>query len=306
MRENPRRRFEASTGATCEPLEGGSGDGASSGPHWRISQGVAGSVSDLGYTENRMARTILLSLQFFSITTCRALGAVVRRRDFITVVAGSIITRPLAARAQQSALPAVGFLNTVSAAPFARMADGFRQGLHELGYAEGQNVTIEYRWAEGHIDQLPALATDLVDRQVAVIAATGGPAAGLAAKAATSTIPIVFVSGADPVKAGLIASFNRPGGNITGISPLSSALGSKRLEILHTLVSKVTAIGILVNPNYDAAVQVHDAQVAADALALQVKILNASSVAEIDAAFASLKQQAIRPTGCLDMEHESP
>jgi putative tryptophan/tyrosine transport system substrate-binding protein len=240
-----------------------------------------------------MARKILLSLQFFSITTYRALGAVVRRRDFITVVAGSIITRPLAARAQQSALPAVGFLNTVSAAPFARMADGFRQGLHELGYAEGQNVTIEYRWAEGHIDQLPALATDLVDRQVAVIAATGGPAAGLAAKAATSTIPIVFVSGADPVKAGLIASFNRPGGNITGISPLSSALGSKRLEILHTLVPKVTAIGILVNPNYDAAVQVHDAQVAADAIALQVKILNASSVAEIDAAFASLKQQAI-------------
>jgi putative tryptophan/tyrosine transport system substrate-binding protein len=217
----------------------------------------------------------------------------VRRRDFITVVAGSAIARPIAARAQQSALPAVGFLNTVSAVPFARMADGFRQGLHELGYAEGQNVTIEYRWAEGHIDQLPALATDLVDRRVAVIAATGGPAAGLAAKAATSTIPIVFVSGADPVKAGLIASFNRPGGNITGISPLSSALGSKRLEILHTLVPKVTAIGILVNPNYDAAVQVHDAQIAADAIALQVKILNASSVADIDAAFASLKQQAI-------------
>ena len=134
-----------------------------------------------------------------------------RRRDFLKVVAGSTVTSPLAARAQQSALPAVGFLNTVSAVPFARMADGFRQGLQEVGYAEGQTVTIEYRWAEGHIDQLPALAMDLVNRHVAVIAATGGPAAGLAAKAATSTIPIVFVSGADPLKAGLIANFNRPG-----------------------------------------------------------------------------------------------
>ena len=213
-----------------------------------------------------------------------------RRRDFIAA-GGATVAWPLAARAQQSAMPAVGFLNTVSAVPFARMADGFRQGLQEVGYAEGQNVTIEYRWAEGHIDQLPALARDLVSRQVAVIAATGGPAAGLAAKAATSTIPIVFVSGADPVKAGLIANFNRPGGNITGISPLSSALGSKRLEILHTLVPKATAIGILVNPNYDA--EVHDAQAAADAISLQVKILNASSVTEIDAAFASLKQQTI-------------
>ena len=214
-----------------------------------------------------------------------------RRREFITLVGGAAAGWPLVASAQQSALPTVGFLNTVSAVPFARMADAFRQGLRETGYAEGQNVTIEYRWADGHIDQLPALAIDLVDHQVAVIAATGGPAAGLAAKAATSTIPIVFVSGADPVKAGLIANFNRPGGNITGISPLSSALGSKRLEILHTLVPKATAIGILVNPNYDA--EVHDAQAAADAISLQVKILNASSVTEIDAAFASLKQQTI-------------
>jgi putative tryptophan/tyrosine transport system substrate-binding protein len=220
-------------------------------------------------------------------------GEAMRRREFITVLGSALVVLPVAVRAQQSALPTVGFLNTVSAVPFARMADGFRKGLGEVGYAEGQNVAIEYRWAEGHIDQLPALAMDLVNRQVAVIAATGGPAAGLAAKAATSTIPIVFVSGADPVKAGLIASFNRPGANITGISPLSSALGSKRLEILHTLVPKATAIGMLVNPNYDAAVQVQDAQTAADAIGLQVRILNASSVADIDAAFASVKQQAI-------------
>jgi putative tryptophan/tyrosine transport system substrate-binding protein len=215
-----------------------------------------------------------------------------RRREFIMLIGGAA-AYPLAARAQQATLPVVGFLNTVSATSFAPMADGFRQGLREVGYTDGQNVTIEYRWAEGHVDQLPALALDLVNRQVGVIAATGGSAAGLAAKAATSTIPIVFVSGADPVKAGLIVSFNRPGGNITGISPLSSALGSKRLEILHTLVPEAKAIGILVNPNYDAAVQVRDAEAAADAIALQVKILNVSSVADIDAAFAAVKQQAI-------------
>jgi putative ABC transport system substrate-binding protein len=217
----------------------------------------------------------------------------IRRREFIAVV-GSAATWPLAARAQQPTIPAVGFLNSVSPVPFARMVTGFQQGLREEGYVEGQNVTVEYRWAEGQNDRLSALAADLVGRQVAVIAATGGPAPVLAAKAATSTIPIVFVSGADPIKVGLVASLNRPGGNITGVSPLLSALGSKRLELLHLLVPKAAVIGVLVNPNYDADAQVRDVQLAADTIGLlQVKVLPASSVAEIDNAFAASSQQAV-------------
>jgi len=214
-----------------------------------------------------------------------------RRREFIALVGGAAAW-PLAARAQQP-LPVIGFLNSVSPAPFARMVAGFQQGLREAGYVEGQNVTVEYRWAEGQNDRLAALAADLVGRHVAVIAATGGPAPVLAAKSATSSIPIVFVSGADPVKAGLVASLNRPGGNITGVSPLLSALGSKRLELLHLLVPKAAVIGVLVNPNYDADAQVRDVQTAADTIGVQVEVLPATSVEEIDKAFATASQQAV-------------
>jgi putative ABC transport system substrate-binding protein len=195
----------------------------------------------------------------------------IAKRRFIAGLAGTAFTWPLAARAQQPAMPVVGFLNSVSPVPFARFAAAFVQGLREAGFVEGQNVTIEYRWAEGRTDRLPALAADLVSRRVAVIAATGGPPSGLAAKAATSSIPIVFVSGADPVKAGLVASLNRPEGNVTGVSPLSSSLGSKRLELLHSLVPKAAVIGVLVNPNYDAEVQVGEVQAAADAIGIKLR-----------------------------------
>jgi putative ABC transport system substrate-binding protein len=216
-----------------------------------------------------------------------------KRREFITLLGGAAATWPLVARAQQPGMPVIGFLNSVSPAPFARMVAGFQQGLREAGYVEGQNVAVEYRWAEGQNDRLPVLAADLVGRQVAVIAATGGPAPVLAAKAATSSIPIVFVSGADPVKAGLVASLNRPGGNITGVSPLLSALGSKRLELLHLLVPKAAVIGVLVNPNYDADAQVRDVQTAADTIGVQVKVLPATSIEEIDKAFATASQQVV-------------
>jgi len=221
------------------------------------------------------------------------MASYIARRNFLATLGGAAVGWPLAARAQQPAMSVVGFLNSVSPGPFARMVAGFQQGLREAGYVEGQNVTVEYRWAEGQNDQLPALAADLVARQVAVIAATGGPAPVLAAKAATSSIPIVFVSGVDPIKAGLVASLNRPGGNITGVSPLLSALGSKRLELLHSLVPKAAVIGVLVNPNYDPDAQVRDVQVAADTIGLQVKVLPASSVEEIDKAFAAASQQVV-------------
>jgi putative ABC transport system substrate-binding protein len=216
----------------------------------------------------------------------------VKRRKFISLLGAATAVWPLAAHAQQAALPVVGFLHSVSPDPMASHALAFRRGLAELGYIEGQNVVIEYRWAEGRYDRLPMLAADLVRRRVAVIAASGTAAPALAAKAATSTIPIVFQTGSDPVKDGLVASLNRPGGNVTGVSRLSFALAPKRLELLHELVPKATAIAFLVNPtNPVASSQIQEIREPARSLGLQIQVLEASSERQI--AFETLVQQRL-------------
>jgi len=215
-----------------------------------------------------------------------------RRRDFIIFLAGAMAAWPLAARAQQKATPVIGVLNTGSPGPStAPFIAAFRQGLSEAGYVEGQNLAIEYRWAEGHYDRLPALAADLVGRKVDLIMASSPPSA-LAAKSATSTIPIVFRSGADPVGDGLVASLARPGGNLTGISNLADELTAKRLELLSELVPQARLIALLVNPNNGTAEHViRDMQEAARIKELQLHILKAGTESEIDAAFATLVQQ---------------
>jgi putative tryptophan/tyrosine transport system substrate-binding protein len=214
------------------------------------------------------------------------------RRKFIAVLGGAAATWPLAAHAQQPAMPVVGFLGSAGTAQaFAARLAVFRQGLQESGFREGQNVAIEYRWAEDQVDRLPALAADLVRRRVSVIAAASGPAAR-AAKAATATIPIVFQLGNDPVAVGLVASLNRPGGNITGVTTLSVELGPKRLELLHEVAPAATIMAVLVNPNNVTAfeTQSRDLQAAAVSLGLQLHVLHASVERDLDPVFASLVQ----------------
>ncbi|MFL5032216.1 MAG: ABC transporter substrate-binding protein, partial [Xanthobacteraceae bacterium] len=214
-----------------------------------------------------------------------------KRRAFIAGLSGAAAAWSLAARAQQRSMPVVGFLSSAFANRDAGRLQAFRQGLGETGFVEGQNVAIEYRWAEEQNDRLPALAADLVSRQVAVIATAGQVLGALAAKAATTTIPIVFLIGADPVALGLVASLKRPGGNVTGVTTLSVELEPKRLELLHGLIPKATSIGALINAtNPNAEIQRRDLAAAAGTLGLNIHIVNASSERDFDTVFARLAE----------------
>jgi putative ABC transport system substrate-binding protein len=214
-----------------------------------------------------------------------------RRRDFIKVIGGGAAAWPLVARAQQSPMPVIGFLNAASAKSYERQLSAFLKGLSESGYVDGRNVAIEYRWAEGRSDRLPAMATDLVHRQVAVIAATSTPAA-FAAKAATTTIPIVFETGYDPVRLGLVSSLNRPGGNITGVTQTNAEIAPKRLQLMHELIPTANVMALLVNPA-DAALadtNTKEGQAAARTLGVELHVLNASTERDFDGVFAKLIQ----------------
>jgi putative ABC transport system substrate-binding protein len=214
-----------------------------------------------------------------------------RRRDFIALIGGTAVAWPLTARSQQPAIPAVGYLSSGTSAGFAHFVDAFRQGLSETGYVDGRNVTFQFRWAEGHEDRLPALAADLVGRQVAVIAATGGLHPAEVAKTATSTIPIVFTGGGDPVKLGLVASLARPGTNATGAINFSPVVTAKRLELFRQLLPPESTIAVLSNPTapHDEAA-VKEVQEAASATGQPIRIENAGSESDFDAAFAEIMQ----------------
>jgi len=219
------------------------------------------------------------------------MASYIQRRKFLAALGGAAVAWPLAARAQQAAMPVIGFLSSRLASDSVSLA-AFREGLKEAGFVEGQNVTIEYRWAEFQNDRLPAMAADLVQRRVAVIAATGSTAAAAAAKLATTTIPIVFGSGFDPVKEGLVASLNRPGGNITGVTGLTFELGAKQLDLLHAMVPNATVIAVLWNRNDpDSEAQLKDVQAAARTLGLQTLALTIGSEGDFEAAFATLVQR---------------
>jgi putative ABC transport system substrate-binding protein len=215
-----------------------------------------------------------------------------RRRGFFQLAAGATMTWPFTARAQQPGMPVIGYLN--SATRYAGSVDAFQSGLAETGYREGQNVVIEYRWAEGHYDRLPALAAELVCRPVDVIVASGGSISALAAKAATNTIPIVILSGGDPVKLGLVTSFSRPGGNVTGVAQLVTTVEEKCFEFLRELMPTVATIAYLENPtNPNASQSTHNIESAAAPLGIKIFVMRASSEGEIDADFATISKNRI-------------
>jgi putative tryptophan/tyrosine transport system substrate-binding protein len=219
-----------------------------------------------------------------------------KRREFVTMVGGAAVVWPLAAWAQQPTMPVIGFMNGTSPQGYGHFVAAFRQGLIETGYIEGQNVAIEYRWAEGHYDRLPALAADLIHRRVAVIVATSTPA-NIVAKKATTEIPIVFTTSSDPVEIGLVASLDRPGGNVTGSVTLNVEVVSKRLELLHELVPTAGVVAVLVNPNNpNTKTQSRELEAAARTIGLQIETVNATTESEIDVAFAQLAE---RRTGVL-------
>jgi putative tryptophan/tyrosine transport system substrate-binding protein len=218
--------------------------------------------------------------------------SVIRRREFVTLLGGAAAW-PRAANAQQPAMPVIGFLDPRSPHTLADQLRAFRQGLKDTGYVEGENVAIEYRFADNQMDRLAALAAELVRRRVAVIVATGSTPAALAARDATGTIPIVFIAGEDPVKLGLVASLAQPGGNLTGINFFSAELGAKRLGLLRELVSNATRVAVLVNPAYatNAESTLRDVEPAGRALGLQIQFVHASTSREIDAAFAAFVRE---------------
>jgi putative ABC transport system substrate-binding protein len=216
-----------------------------------------------------------------------------RRKSILLIVAAAVMW-PLLLSAQQPAMPVIGILNSASAGAQGAQYAAFHRGLKEAGYVEGQNVTIEYRWADNHYDRLPALAADLVGRRVAVLVAAGGPVAALAAKSATATIPIVFTTVSDPIKSGLVTSLNRPGGNVTGTAGLTSELDAKRLELLHQIKPAAGAIGALVNPNRPGLEdQLKDLRAAADKMKLKLEVQEAGTERDVDTAFETLARQRV-------------
>lgn len=216
------------------------------------------------------------------------------RREFITLLGGAAAAWPLAVRAQQRAMSVIGFVSSRSSGESAVQVAAFREGLSEKGFAEGNNLAIAFRWAEGHYDRLPALCSELVHQGVAVLVTAGGPPSALAAKAATLTTPIIFILASDPIKFGLVASLNHPGSNATGVALFAVAVEPKKLEILHELVPKTTQIGVLVNPrNPNSQTITTELQTASAALGLQIHIVNAATIAEVGAAFTTLVQQDV-------------